>query len=144
MILYSQWKQLPLPIRHKIAIQFNIGKTKPTHVSNNEIVDDGYELKNIESQLTVANLQTYLGSTETDLTILWIDLVNHMTGKTRVAEPVSGQAISLPEELKVIAEPITLEPIIEHKERTKPEDTLEKPKKKYKTKKTKKTGNVKS
>lgn len=103
MILYQQWRELPLQIRNKIAIQFQIGKTKPIHVSNNEVVDDGYEIKNIESQLTVPNLQTYLASSETDLTKLWLELVDRMTGRTRVAEPTG--AVAIPE----VVEPALVE-----------------------------------
>lgn len=81
MILYSQWLSLPISTRHKIASEFNIIKKGITHVVDNQVKDDGYHIKDIESALTMHNLQKYFGTTESDPAILWSYLVDKMEGK---------------------------------------------------------------
>jgi len=94
MILYGNWLRLTLVTRQKIANNFGIGKTRPTHVVNmgsgvSEVADDGYEVKNIESQLNVKALQDYTGSTETDLNVLWGQMVDKIEGRnTFIPVPV--------------------------------------------------------
>jgi len=60
MILYSKWLDLPINIRHEIARIFSISKKNPTHVQDNVVVSDGYTVKDVESALSVANIQDYL------------------------------------------------------------------------------------
>ncbi len=57
--------------RIAIATQFGISKTGSTHVSNNEIADDGYKVVDIETGLSRENLQNFLETDETDLETLW-------------------------------------------------------------------------
>ncbi len=79
---YGHWMKLPINTRHAIATQFGITKTKPTHVSNNEIVDDGYAYKDLDEKLKIQVLQQFLGSKETDYSVLWGWLVELMEGGT--------------------------------------------------------------
>ena len=81
MILYSQWINLPLSTRYKIASEFGIPKKNPTHVVDNVVKDDGYLIKDIESAITMNSLQKYFNTAETDLTVLWFYLVDKMEGK---------------------------------------------------------------
>lgn len=77
MILYSQWMRLPINIRHDIASHLGILKKSPTHVQDNVIVSDGYQIQDVEDALTVSNLQTYLGvgTQESDINVLWEMLI---------------------------------------------------------------------
>lgn len=79
---YGHWMKLPINTRIAIATQFGIAKTGQTHVSNNEIVADGYSYKDLEENLKLAKLQDFLGSKETDYSVLWGWLVELMEGKT--------------------------------------------------------------
>lgn len=91
MILYSQWMRLPINVRHKIANDLGIPKKSPTHVQDNIIISDGYNIHDVENALTVERLQTYLGVglQETDLDTLWDMLVNPQVHEANVAnEPV--------------------------------------------------------
>lgn len=49
--LYSRWLQLPLTTRNTIAKEFGIARTSPTHVQDNRVVSDGYDIHTIESAL---------------------------------------------------------------------------------------------
>lgn len=49
--LYSRWLALPLHIRVKIATEFGIAKTGSTHVVDNRIESDGYNIKTVEAAL---------------------------------------------------------------------------------------------
>lgn len=76
MFLYSAWCALDLPTRHKLAQQFNIPKKHPTHVVDNRIQSDGYDVVDIERALNVDAIQTFLDTKETDMAILWTWLVS--------------------------------------------------------------------
>lgn len=60
MLPYSKWLDLPINTRHEIARIFNITKHGSTHVQDNIIVSDGYNIREIEKALTVQNIQDYL------------------------------------------------------------------------------------
>jgi hypothetical protein len=85
-IPYSKWTELSLGTRTKIAETLGIPKVRSTHVSDNRVVDDGYNIKDIENVLSVSSLQTYFNSTETDVFKLYQMLVDKMEG--RYVEPV--------------------------------------------------------
>lgn len=76
MLLYGSWISLPISIRHKIASEFNITKKGSTHVQDNEIISDGYNIKDIESTLTLDNLQKYVNTDEKHMDILWVMLIS--------------------------------------------------------------------
>lgn len=80
MLLYSAWLALPINTRHEIAKGLGIVKKTPTHVQDNVIVSDGYNIHDVENALTVENLQNYLGVglQETDINVLWDMLINPM------------------------------------------------------------------
>lgn len=71
MLLYSSWTRLPLQTRHKIASQFGISKTSPTHVSDNRIVQDGFKVEDIENALNVRAMQEFVGVEHTDMQTLF-------------------------------------------------------------------------
>lgn len=73
---------LPLSTRAKIAENMGIQKVRPTHVSDNKVVDDGYNLQDVENAIKVASMQAYLNSTETDVTKLFQMLIDDAEGKT--------------------------------------------------------------
>lgn len=49
--LYSRWLELSLATRQVIAREFGIAKSGPTHVQDNRIVSDGFDIKTVESAL---------------------------------------------------------------------------------------------
>lgn len=101
MILFSQWRNLPLSTRIKIAEQFGFKKVRSTHVANNEIVDDGFNIKDIEASLEVYHLQNYLDTAETDMGILWGWMVDKIEGR-EVNIPMKDILV-VPEEVLEIA-----------------------------------------
>ena len=86
MFLYSQWLNLPLTTRATIATAFGIAKTGPTHVQDNRVVSDGYDVRTVEANLNVDSLQKYLASDEPDMAKLWKLLVDKTEGREVVAE----------------------------------------------------------
>lgn len=91
MMLYSQWQQLPLSTRIKIASAFGIEKKGSTEVFNDTIKSDGYFIKDIEMALNINALQLYIGTQETDHQVLWEYLVNKIEGKS----PESTKTMSI-------------------------------------------------
>lgn len=88
MILYSKWLAVPLHIRAKIASDFDIKKVRSTHVADDQVVDDGYNIKDIESALNVEKLQSVLDTNETDLNVLFDMLIDKAEKKeAEVPEP---------------------------------------------------------
>lgn len=81
MFSYSKWLETPLHVRAKIAEQFGVPKIRSTHVSNNVVVDDGYNVKDIERVVSVENLQEFLSTNESDLEVLFQRLIDKMEGK---------------------------------------------------------------
>ncbi len=79
MFLYSKWMGLDLGIRQQIAAEFGIAKTAPTHVNDNKIISDGYKVEDVENALNIDALQQFLGSTETDMAVLWDLLIERFT-----------------------------------------------------------------
>lgn len=71
MFFYSKWCALSLPTRIKIAEIFGIPKKGSTEVFNNTIKSDGYEIKDIESKLTMSALQILLATDMDDLSVLF-------------------------------------------------------------------------
>ncbi len=68
--LYSHWLSISLSDRAQLAHKLGIKKVRSTHVSNNVVVDDGYNIKDIEDKLTIESLQGITGSTSTDTKVL--------------------------------------------------------------------------
>lgn len=88
MILYSSWLKLPLSTRNKVAEKFKLSKTGPTHVFGKDVIQDGYDLKNIEGALTVDNMQKFLNSTETNPEALFRLVVDTVEGRIQIQQPV--------------------------------------------------------
>lgn len=80
--MYSDWCQLPLVTRIKIADAFGIKKTSATHVANNYVQSDGYAVKDIEKALNIPTLQAFLETEEKEPRVLWTMLVDKIEGKT--------------------------------------------------------------
>jgi len=85
MFLYSKWLGLPLVKRAEIATKFGIAKVRSTHVSNDQVVDDGYNVKDIESALALDKLQAHFDTKEKDPHVLWVWLID---GTPVVEEPM--------------------------------------------------------
>lgn len=49
--LYSRWLALPLSTRVKLATEFGIAKTGSTHVVDNRVESDGYNINTVEAAL---------------------------------------------------------------------------------------------
>lgn len=101
LFLYGKWLSLDLPTRTKIAQQFGIAKTLPTHVQSDQVVQDGYKVQDIEGAISVAALQEYTGVESVDMEALW-DLM--------VAKITSNGEIVTPE--PVVVEPVVTEPVV--------------------------------
>lgn len=90
---------MPVSTRHKIASQFGIGKTRPTHVVGNMVQDDGYEIKNVESALSESALNAYTGADTDDMEVLWTTMIDKIEGRERVIPPMEetkDQVIEIP------------------------------------------------
>lgn len=114
MIKYSNWISTPFITRVKIAQEFGIAKLRATHVSDNVVVDDGYNVKDIESALNVEAMQVFLNSKEEDVEVLFTLVIDRIENPLIPAAPepvieVSPEvAVSnaKPEKIKVIKEPV--------------------------------------
>lgn len=84
MLMYSAWTRLPITTRQKIATDFGIGKVRPTHVANDRILDDGYDIGQLERALEVPNLQIFLATEESDHQMLWNQLIDRAEGREKV------------------------------------------------------------
>lgn len=87
-MLYSKWMDTSLTTRHKIAEIFGFKKKRSTHVSNNRVVDDGFDVKEMEEAMTIHKLQDFLNNPETDLNKLFQLLVDVLEGKMPKVEIV--------------------------------------------------------
>lgn len=81
IFLYSHWLKLPISTRNEIARIFGIARTKPTHVADNVVVEDGYNIHDVENALSDAALRKYLESEEEDFSTLWENTVAKAEGR---------------------------------------------------------------
>ena len=81
MFLYSKWLSLDLPTRMKVAGIFDIEKKGSTHVVDNRIQSDGYNIEEVEAKFSVENIQKYLGVKESNPDVLWDLFFARMEGK---------------------------------------------------------------
>ena len=81
MFLYHKWLSLPLYVRADIAQKFGIAKVNPTHVADNKVINDGYLIKDVESALSVENIQKFLETKEDDMSVLFAMLITKIEGK---------------------------------------------------------------
>lgn len=97
MFLYSKWLSLDLPTRIKIAEIFDIIKRGSTHVVDNRIQSDGYNIEEVEAKLSVENLQKYLVTKESDPHVLWDLFTARLEGKEveQVIEPPLEQKATM-------------------------------------------------
>lgn len=106
MIFYSQWLNLPINTRHKIASEFGVAKKLPTHVQDNVIVSDGYNVKDVESALSIGALQHYLNVDSEDINILWNELVFRIENPDvpiiQIDEVLQEQKVELIKEVKEV------------------------------------------
>ncbi len=83
MFLYSHWLKLPITTRIKIANKFGIEKKGSTHVFNNVIQTDGFNIRDIEEALNVTAMQDFIGDcSETNPEKLWLIFIDKMEGKS--------------------------------------------------------------
>ncbi len=97
-IPYSQWVTLSLPTRIAIAKQFGISKNRSTSVVNNTVVDDGYNIPDVENAISVASLQAFLGTDSTDIITMFGHVVDLMEGRSpevHVEVPTEGALVEV-------------------------------------------------
>ncbi len=129
--LYSHWRKLPVNTRHQLAVMFGIPKRGATEVSNNEVVNDGYKIEDIESALNIDALQKYLNTDETDFLVLWDWLISGAEGRARTAQAT----VTVANEEEPIEKPFELtydnvKSVVEKLSPDIPADTVLMPKKK--------------
>ncbi len=96
IFMYGEWTRLPIQTRIKLAEVFGIKKTGPTHVSDNRIQSDGYNVDMIEAAITDEAMRAYLGIGIDDVQsndILWklvIDKVNGIKPKAKEVLKFAG------------------------------------------------------
>jgi len=95
MFLYGNWLRLPITIRMKLAAVFGIPKTGSTHVSDNHIQSDGYQVEAVEKAITADNIRKYLMIPETDPDILWVKLIEAVGGRVDPVKPVRRRGIQV-------------------------------------------------
>ncbi len=98
IFLYHDWMSLPLETRIKLADQFGIKKTSPTHVFDNRIESDGYSIRDVEKALNLPAIQSYLLTEETDLQKLWPMIVDKINGKMPPVIAPTPEATPIPVE----------------------------------------------
>ncbi len=97
MFLYSKWLELPLSTREQIAQKFGIARIRSIHVSDNRVVDDGYNPKDIDICVNIEAIQHFINSTESDYNILWSLFIDIIEGRAEV-KPEPTIIILPPEE----------------------------------------------
>lgn len=60
-----QWLGLPIHVRDRLKILFNIPKSAGSMVENNKVISDGHTNEDL-LRVSLEAMQTYLGSTETE------------------------------------------------------------------------------
>lgn len=70
----------------QIAQYFNITKVRSIHVADNQVIDDGYNVKELEEKLTIVNMQDFLKSTDTNPVVLFELLVSVAEGRHTVPQ----------------------------------------------------------
>jgi hypothetical protein len=87
MFSYTKWLSLPLVTRQKIATIFNIPKLRATHVANDQILDDGYDVRDIEKVMSLSSLQEYTGNNSNDILMLYELMLDKVEGKPIIEVP---------------------------------------------------------
>ena len=64
MFSYAKWLELPFETRVKLAQVFHVNKTSAVEVSSNQIVRDGYNVRDLENALSTEAMQEYLGAVD--------------------------------------------------------------------------------
>lgn len=109
---------MPLTTRVLLAREFGISKVGTTHVIDNQVVSDGYNVADVERAFTLDAVQKFVGVDETDYAVLWGMMVE------KVLAPIAPETIT-----ESTPQVVINEVIIEEKVEEKPE---EKPKTKKK------------
>lgn len=93
---YSRWLSTPLSVRVQIAHKFGIEKKGNIEVFNNEVIKDGYLIKDIEDAITLSALQKFLGTVETDPHVLWGYLVEKINNPeiNKISAVVSPEEVT--------------------------------------------------
>lgn len=134
-LLYSRWHELPLHVRALLGAEFGFTKTGPTHVVNNRVEQDGFNLHEVEACLTKERIEAYVHTSSDDLHELWDLMIAKVTGADRLVEIVEAGGGVIANGI-VVAIPPTEPPPVEVPEPTPepvpevPEVVAEKPKRK--------------
>lgn len=86
--------RLPLSTRALLAKQFGFTKVGSIHVSNNQVVDDGYKVDDIDNAMTIERIQEYLQTKEKDHSLLWERLIEKIEGREIITAEVIPEEIS--------------------------------------------------
>lgn len=78
---YQLWLKESIVNRHKIAHLFDIKKVRPTHVADNRIVDDGYDLNHLTEALSLERLRDKYHIIGTDYDFMWSVLIADVEGR---------------------------------------------------------------
>lgn len=96
--------RLSLPTRALIAKEFGFTKVGATHVSDNRIVSDGYNVDDVERQLSTENLQKFTGVEDTDSSVLWDLMVAKVEGR-QITPEVTQPVVEVPVETPTVETP---------------------------------------
>ena len=91
-MLYSKWRMLPIHVRQKFASDFGVIKKGSTHVFDNRIESDGYDIAEIEEVFTIEKLQNYLKTKSSDPDKLVNMLIERVNNPMVVIEPAKVSA----------------------------------------------------
>lgn len=109
MFAYTLWLNLSLATRNKIAKEFNIAKTSSIEVVDNYVKSDGFRVHDVENALTVQSLQSFLGTEESDMAVLWVEMVKKIESvvdvipQPKMPEPIKPE--EMPKKIQVITVP---------------------------------------
>jgi hypothetical protein len=85
--MYGNWLKLSLPTRALLAEQFGFKKTGSVHVSDNQVISDGYNIHEVEAALNPEAVQKFVGVEHADPMTLWQLMVDKIEGKVSEKKP---------------------------------------------------------
>lgn len=103
MVKYSTWLEVPLATRNAIAERLGFRRIRSIHVSGDRVVDDGFDVREVEHALSVPSLQSHLGSEKDDANDLFREMVYRIdNGRPSIEYVVESHAqasdITVPDE----------------------------------------------
>lgn len=98
MFSYSKWLELPITTRIAIATKFGIAKVGPTHVVNDKVVQDGYDLRTLESVFSPEKMREVTGLDESDPSAVFDVFVVKALEEPKIIEskPITQPEVATP------------------------------------------------